>query len=94
MLQLFSRAKDEVITADFTYVATAEVIAQVPYTTQEEVEGAVGVANKAFLDWRRVPPTERVVYLFKLEHLLGEQKNFDSLELDVNIDLPRMQNNI
>ena len=64
---------------DVVNPATAEVIAQVPYTTQEEVEGAVGVANKAFLDWRRVPPTERVVYLFKLEHLLGEQKNFDRI---------------
>ena len=50
--------------------ATAEVLAQVPLSSAEEVEQATVAAAQAFQDWRRVPPTERVQYLFKLKGLL------------------------
>ena len=57
--------------------ATAEVIARVPFSTQEEVEAAVSAANGAFPEWREVPPPERVGYLFKLEQLMTE--HFDEI---------------
>lgn len=62
---------------DVVNPATAEVIAQVPFSTQEEVEAAVSAANGAFPEWREVPPPERVGYLFKLEQLMTE--HFDEI---------------
>jgi malonate-semialdehyde dehydrogenase (acetylating)/methylmalonate-semialdehyde dehydrogenase len=50
--------------------ATTEVLAQVPLSPVEEVDLATIAAAQAFQDWRRVPPTERVQYLFKLKGLL------------------------
>jgi malonate-semialdehyde dehydrogenase (acetylating) / methylmalonate-semialdehyde dehydrogenase len=52
--------------------ATAEVLAQVPLSPASEVEQAAQAAQTAFQSWRRVPPTERVQYLFKLKHLMEE----------------------
>jgi malonate-semialdehyde dehydrogenase (acetylating) / methylmalonate-semialdehyde dehydrogenase len=50
--------------------ATAEVLAMVPLSPAVEVDQAAQAAAKAFLEWRRVPATERVQYLFKLKGLL------------------------
>lgn len=50
--------------------ATAEVLATVPLSPAAEVEQAAAAAQTAFRQWRRVPPTERVQYLFKLKGLL------------------------
>lgn len=50
--------------------ATAEVLATVPLSPAAEVEQAAAAAQAAFQQWRRVPPTERVQYLFKLKGLL------------------------
>jgi len=52
--------------------ATAEVIGTVPLSPAEEVDAAVRAASEAFEEWRRVPPVERVQYLFKLKALLEE----------------------
>jgi malonate-semialdehyde dehydrogenase (acetylating)/methylmalonate-semialdehyde dehydrogenase len=50
--------------------ATAEILARVPVSTAAELDGAVQAAQKSFQDWRRVPVTKRIQYLFKLKDLL------------------------
>lgn len=50
--------------------ATADVLAAVPLSPADEVEQAAQAAVRAFREWRRVPPTERIQYLFKLKGLL------------------------
>ncbi|MEO1094707.1 MAG: CoA-acylating methylmalonate-semialdehyde dehydrogenase [Cyanobacteria bacterium J06638_28] len=50
--------------------ATAEVLAQVPLSPAAEVDQATDAAAQAFATWRRVPPTERVQFLFQLKGLL------------------------
>ena len=57
--------------------ATAQLIAKVPVFSASELDEAVQLANKAFLDWRKVPVTKRIQYLFKLKELL--EKNFEDL---------------
>lgn len=52
--------------------ATAEVLARVPLSTPEEVDQAARAAATAFESWRRIPPVERVQYLFRLKNLLEE----------------------
>jgi malonate-semialdehyde dehydrogenase (acetylating)/methylmalonate-semialdehyde dehydrogenase len=52
--------------------ATAEVLARVPLSPAEEVDQAAQAAATAFATWRRVPPVERVQYLFRLKNLLEE----------------------
>ena len=51
---------------------TGKGIGHVPVSTRDEVDSAVRSATKAFAEWKRVPPTERVSYLFKLKMLLQE----------------------
>jgi malonate-semialdehyde dehydrogenase (acetylating)/methylmalonate-semialdehyde dehydrogenase len=50
--------------------ADASVIAKVPVSTRPEVDAAVAAAHHAFLEWRDVPPPERVQPLFRLKALL------------------------
>lgn len=57
---------------DVTNPATGEVLGRVPMTPDEEVGHAVQAAQDAFPDWRRVPVTDRVQYLFELKTLLEE----------------------
>ncbi len=57
--------------------ATAEVLAQVPLSTPEEVDRAAQAAHQAFEEWREIPPTERIQYLFELKNLL--EYHFDEL---------------
>jgi malonate-semialdehyde dehydrogenase (acetylating)/methylmalonate-semialdehyde dehydrogenase len=52
--------------------ATAEVLTKVPLSPQSDVNAAATAAATAYHSWRRVPPTERVQYLFKLKFLLEE----------------------
>ncbi len=52
--------------------ATAEVLGKVPLSPKSDVEQATVAAAAAFQSWRRVPPTQRVQYLFKLKFLLEE----------------------
>ncbi|NEQ42435.1 MAG: CoA-acylating methylmalonate-semialdehyde dehydrogenase [Leptolyngbya sp. SIOISBB] len=53
--------------------ATAEILAEVPLSPGDEVNQATAAATQAFTDWRRVPPVERVQYLFQLKGLLETQ---------------------
>ena len=51
---------------------TGEILTQVPMATRNEVDLAVESARRAFEEWKEVPVTERVSYLFKLKILLEE----------------------
>jgi malonate-semialdehyde dehydrogenase (acetylating)/methylmalonate-semialdehyde dehydrogenase len=57
--------------------ATTETIVRVPLTPPDEVDEAVRLAQVAFNDWRRVPPIERIQYLFTFKRLLDE--HFDEI---------------
>jgi malonate-semialdehyde dehydrogenase (acetylating)/methylmalonate-semialdehyde dehydrogenase len=50
--------------------ATAEVLGGVPLSPPADVAAAVRAGEQAFHEWRQVPVTERVQYLFKLKQLL------------------------
>ncbi len=50
--------------------ATAEVLGEVPLSPPEEVDQAARTAQAAFQEWRRVPVTKRIQYLFHLKLLL------------------------
>jgi len=63
--------------ADVTNPATAELLARTPLSAAADVEAAVQAAAAAFPAWRRLPPGERIQYLFKLRNLLEE--NIDEL---------------
>src|SRR5687768_5489467 len=58
--------------ADVTNPAIGEVLARVPLSGKSDVSGAVEAASRAFPEWRRTPPEERIQYLFKLKNLLEE----------------------
>ena len=48
--------------------ATAEILATVPVGSGEDVGAAVDAASRAFTEWRRVPPTERISYNRRVTH--------------------------
>lgn len=50
--------------------ATGGKIADVPFSTPEEVESAVESAHSAFESWRNVPVTDRTRYLFRIKEAL------------------------
>lgn len=56
---------------------TAELLAQTPLSSAQEVDQAAQAASKAFEEWRHVPATQRIQYLFKLKDLMEE--NLDDL---------------
>jgi malonate-semialdehyde dehydrogenase (acetylating)/methylmalonate-semialdehyde dehydrogenase len=60
---------------DVTNPATVQVMTQVPLSPGAEVEAAAQIARKAYEEWRRTPPLERVQYLFKLKYLLEENRD-------------------
>ncbi len=62
---------------DIVNPATGEVIAQVPYSTPEEVTEAIQVAKEAFRTWQYEPPVRRARPFFILKHLMEE--HFESL---------------
>lgn len=57
--------------------ATGEVLGEVPLSLASEVDQAASAASAAFVDWHRVPATERVQYLFRLKALL--ERNLEDL---------------
>src|SRR5690625_4117751 len=52
--------------------ATGKVIANVPISTQEDLDHAVKVAKETFESWKKVPVPRRVRVLFKYHQLLVE----------------------
>lgn len=57
--------------------ATGERMAQTPLCGSAEVDAAARAAAAAFPTWRRVPPQERIQYLFRLRDLL--KANLDEI---------------
>jgi len=57
--------------------ASGDVFSRVVLSTPAEVDRAVNAANNAFINWRNVPATERIQYLFNLKNLL--EKNFEDI---------------
>jgi malonate-semialdehyde dehydrogenase (acetylating)/methylmalonate-semialdehyde dehydrogenase len=64
--------------------ATAETLARVPLSPPGEVDQAARVAAAAFEDWRRVPATERIQYLFKLKTLMDAR--LDDLSRSITLE--------
>lgn len=52
--------------------ATTEAMTRVPLTPRSELDEAVQAAQAAFTEWRRIPPLDRVQYLFKFKQLLED----------------------
>jgi malonate-semialdehyde dehydrogenase (acetylating)/methylmalonate-semialdehyde dehydrogenase len=55
-----------------TNPATGVALADVPLSPAQEVDAAVRAAASAWPAWRRVPPLERIQYLFKLKQRLED----------------------
>jgi malonate-semialdehyde dehydrogenase (acetylating)/methylmalonate-semialdehyde dehydrogenase len=69
---------------DVVNPATACVLTRVPLSTNSDVDTAAKAAAAAFMSWRRVPPTERVQYLFKLKFLLED--HLDELARTITLE--------
>ncbi len=52
---------------DVVNPATAEVLASVPLSSNDDVTSAIEAAAAAFPAWRRTPPEDRIQPLFKLK---------------------------
>lgn len=59
---------------EVTNPATSGALAEVPLSLADDLDQAVAAADSAFATWRRIPPTERVQYLFKLKTLLEQHR--------------------
>ena len=57
--------------------ATNEVLATVPVDGSDAVAKAVSAAERAYMDWRSVPPGERIQFLFRFKQLLED--DFDEI---------------
>jgi malonate-semialdehyde dehydrogenase (acetylating)/methylmalonate-semialdehyde dehydrogenase len=64
--------------------ATAEVLAEVPMSTEEEVDAAIAAANGAFEEWRRTPAVSRATYLFRLRGRLEDE--FEALARTITLE--------
>ncbi len=62
---------------DIRNPATGEKIAQVVYSTQEDVDKAVQAGQEAFVQWRKTPPLTRARYLFRIKESFEE--NFEEI---------------
>ena len=59
---------------DIVNPATQEVLGQVPLSSGSDVEKAAQAAQEALPGWRRVPPGDRVQYLYKMKALLEQHR--------------------
>jgi betaine-aldehyde dehydrogenase len=59
-------------TEEVTNPANGEVIAEMPLSTEEDVNRAVAAAKAAFAEWSVTPPGERATALLKLADLIEE----------------------
>jgi betaine-aldehyde dehydrogenase len=59
-------------TEEVTNPANGEVIAEMPLSTEEDVNRAVAAAKRAFDGWATTPPAERATAMLKLADLLDE----------------------
>ena len=61
------------VQAEVINPATQELLTKVPLSSASDVDAAAQAASRALADWRHVPPTERIQYLFKLKMLMDER---------------------
>jgi malonate-semialdehyde dehydrogenase (acetylating)/methylmalonate-semialdehyde dehydrogenase len=54
--------------------ASTKVLAEVPLSPATDVNAAVEVAERAFIDWRRTPVVDRIQPLFRLKTLLEQHR--------------------
>jgi len=83
--------------------ATAEVIAQIPDSTEQDIELAVNAAKKAFVSWSKTTTEERFKILNKIADLLDANleelalaetnDNGKPLWLSKAVDIPRASSN-
>jgi malonate-semialdehyde dehydrogenase (acetylating)/methylmalonate-semialdehyde dehydrogenase len=66
-----SSAKDALNVID---PASAKVLVEVPLSPATDVNAAVEVAERAFIDWRRTPVVDRIQPLFRLKTLLEQHR--------------------
>jgi betaine-aldehyde dehydrogenase len=59
-------------TEEVTNPANGEVIAEMPLSTEEDVNRAAAAAKRAFPEWAATPPGERATALLKLADLIEE----------------------
>ena len=64
--------------------ATGKVMAQVPLSPVADVGAAATAALNAFQSWRRVPPGERIQYLFKMKQIMED--NFDDIARTITME--------
>ncbi|MCG7334845.1 CoA-acylating methylmalonate-semialdehyde dehydrogenase [Sporosarcina sp. ACRSM] len=64
--------------------ATGEILAEVPISTQEDLDIAVAAAKKAFAKWKKVAVPQRSRILFKYQQLLIE--NWDELAKLITVE--------
>lgn len=60
-----------------TNPATGKVIAQVPISTEDEVNAAVEAAKEAWPEWRKTPPLARARCLFRMKEIM--ESHFEEL---------------
>ncbi|RQG89726.1 CoA-acylating methylmalonate-semialdehyde dehydrogenase [Natrarchaeobius chitinivorans] len=58
-----------------TNPATGETLATVPFSSSDDVDSAVRVANDAFEEWSALPVEERIQPLFELKSLLEDHQD-------------------
>ncbi len=56
---------------------TQKTLAQVPFSTTEEIDNAVNAAKEAFSTWHKTPISSRARIFFKLQQLIRD--NLDRL---------------
>jgi malonate-semialdehyde dehydrogenase (acetylating)/methylmalonate-semialdehyde dehydrogenase len=64
--------------------ATGEELGRTPLSPAAEIDAAAQAAARAFPQWRRVPVTDRIQYLFKLKARLEDQ--FDDLARTITME--------
>jgi malonate-semialdehyde dehydrogenase (acetylating)/methylmalonate-semialdehyde dehydrogenase len=64
--------------------ASGEVLAATPLSPASEVAAAVDTAQAAFLEWRDVPVTDRILPLFRLRQLLND--NLEDLARTITLE--------
>jgi malonate-semialdehyde dehydrogenase (acetylating) / methylmalonate-semialdehyde dehydrogenase len=69
---------------DVNNPATGEVLARVPLSPADAVDQAAKAASEAQAEWRRVPATQRVQYLFRLKQLMED--HFEDLARTITIE--------
>lgn len=69
---------------DVVNPATQEILGRVPLSPGSDVAAAARSAADAFADWRRIPVTQRIQYLFKMKDLL--EAHFEEISRIITLE--------